>query len=401
VRRGPVRPVLAAVVTAGLVVLMAAPASAASYVQVASSGAYGGISENGTHIVFTSSGKLVAADQNTLTDLYTLDQSTGAVRLVSANTAGQAVGTGAVTAASLGGTRMISDDGRYAVFTSSAAGVVSGVASGVQHAYRKDLSTDVVVLLDKSGSTPGAKSVNEVGGISAVGDKVAFITASGLVVGDTNGYTDAYLWQSSSGTSALITASATGSALGTINDVRLAASGGFAIYTRLATPPAVGWNLYRRNLSTGAVETLVSEVQLGEFAVSADGTTIAFQSNKSLVAGDAGGTDVYVRTSIGALKRVTVPLAGVTQPSTASHAIGNVSADGAYVSLSSNLKLASGAAGTTSGFTAYRVAISSGAAQVIVPSTSTPSTLKYTIAMSGSGTKLVVDSSSALWRVAL
>src|SRR5205823_2997909 len=80
------------------------------------------------------------------------DQSTGTVRLVSANAAGTSSGNGPSTRPILSG------DGRYVLFTSQATDLVAGVT--YKHSlnlFRRDLQagTTAVVTVDPSGNAVG------------------------------------------------------------------------------------------------------------------------------------------------------------------------------------------------------------------------------------------------------
>lgn len=103
----------------------------------------------------------------------------------------------------------LSANGRYVVFTSMATNLVAGVTG--MHVYRHDRTTGATVLVTvaKSGS-PSA-----VGGfapsVSANGRFVAFAsTGNDFVDGDTNGLTDIFLRDMTTGTTAMVSASQTG-----------------------------------------------------------------------------------------------------------------------------------------------------------------------------------------------
>jgi hypothetical protein len=103
----------------------------------------------------------------------------------------------------------LSANGRFVVFTSMASNLVTGVTG--MHVYRHDRTTGATVLVTvaKTGS-PSA-----VGGfaasVSADGRFVAFAsTGSDFVDGDTNGLTDIFLRDMTSGTTAMVSAAQTG-----------------------------------------------------------------------------------------------------------------------------------------------------------------------------------------------
>ncbi|GIK66102.1 MAG: hypothetical protein BroJett018_38960 [Chloroflexota bacterium] len=147
------------------------------------------ISDNGRFVTFDStSTNLVVGDTNHQFDVFLRDMQTGTTSRVS-------LGTGGIEA--LGGasfSRSISADGRYIAFGSTATSLALGNTNGYSYAYVHDRQTVITTLV--SASSTGA--LPDAGGftvdISADGRYVALDSgATNLVSGDTNGFTDAFV----------------------------------------------------------------------------------------------------------------------------------------------------------------------------------------------------------------
>jgi len=161
--------------------------------------------------------------------------------------------TGQLTFVVAGSNAQFSPDGSKILFSSDAADLVAGDTNGASDIFIKDLSSGTVtrVSTDSSGAQANGYSGRAV--FSADGTKIAFSSgATNLVAGDANGHTDIFV----------------------------------------------------KDLVTGAV-TLVSTSTAGvqanddsaDFAFSADGTKVAFYSPaNNLVAGDANYVpDIFVK----------------------------------------------------------------------------------------------------------
>ncbi len=147
------------------------------------------ISTDGRYVAFSSSANnLVPGDTNGCEDIFVHDRVTGTTERISvASGGGQASGTRYGFA--------ISADGRLVAFDSDANNVTPGDTNGARDVFVHDRLTGVterVSVASDGGQTNGASGV---GGISADGRYVAFgSTASNLVAGDTNGTSDAFVY---------------------------------------------------------------------------------------------------------------------------------------------------------------------------------------------------------------
>ena len=120
------------------------------------------------------------------------------VHLISADTDGQASG---------GSDPAISADGTRIAYYSDASDIVMGDTNGVGDVFIYDTATDTTALVSKdpAGAPSNGRSYGPA--ISADGTKVAYVSfASNLVVGDTNGLVDVYLYDTETGTTSFVSA---------------------------------------------------------------------------------------------------------------------------------------------------------------------------------------------------
>ena len=267
------------------------------------------LSADGSKAVFVSaSGSLVAGDTNGVKDVFLRNLDSGATRRVSVSSS-EVQGDGASSNA------MISADGRYVVFTSSATSLVAGDTNGVADVFVRDLATGATDRITDGNAASGDVPSS----ISADGSFVTFASsASNLVAGDSDGVRDVFLWNRSTGGTRLI---APGGASAIAADgAAIAVGGGSDIVlvdraSGSSTPLGAG---------SGAVLT--------PGAVAAGGSRVVFQTTSALAADDTNAlNDVYAWSP-----------AGVQQVSRGASAPGNsvsfggwVSANGRYVSFDS------------------------------------------------------------------
>ncbi len=217
------------------------------------------ISADGRFVVFSSTAaNLVPGqiDENNVADLFLRDRITGTTVLVS-HTAASAVTTGDFTSDSA----VISADGRYVAFVSSARNLVAGqVDLQLQpDVFLFDRVTGAVTLVSRSAASPRTvgDAFSDRPAISADGSYVAFASyASNLVPKqkDTNKNQDVFLWDRRAGKTVLVS----------------------HVATSAAAAPQAGYG------------------QEGP-SISADGRWVAFANHgRDLVAGQTGGDLVNV-----------------------------------------------------------------------------------------------------------
>ena len=188
----------------------------------------------------------------------------------------------------------ISSDGRFVAFRSYASNLVTGDTNGSSDVFVKDLSTGVITLVS-SGTAGIGNSDSESPSISSDGQFVAFYSsASNLVTGDTNGTPDIFVKDLSTGV------------------ITLVSSGAAGIGNKGSYSPSI----------------------------SSDGRFVAFQSNASnLVTGDTNGkADVFVKNLLtGDITLVSSGAAGIGNGDSQSPAISSDGESVAFFSYASNL----------------------------------------------------------------
>jgi hypothetical protein len=288
------------------------------------------ISADGRYVAFTSyASNLVGGDTNGTSDIFVHDRATGLTERVSVDSSG-AEGNDYSDWPS------ISSDGRLVAFESAASNLVAGDTNGCVDVFVHDRQTGITerVSVDSSGEEGGWESSGPV--ISADGQIVAFFSfASNLVANDTNGYSDVFVHNRSTGSTERVSVDSAGaegddSSGGSDGSFGLATSadGRFVAFASSASNLVAGdsngtWDIFVRDRSTGLTERVSvdssgvqanadSGLQDGA-SISADGRIVAFSSYATnLVAGDTNATsDVFIHDrSTGLTDRVSVDSSG-------------------------------------------------------------------------------------------
>ncbi len=166
------------------------------------------ISVDGRFVAFESvASDLVSNDTNNRFDVFIRDLQSGTTTLVSINNTGTGGGN------HHSGQPVISADGRFVAFESSANNLVSNdPVFGSQDIFVRDLlnSTTTLVSVDASG-TRGGNAVSNITAISADGRFITFYSsASNLVNNDANGQEDAFVRDLQTGTTSLVSVNSNG-----------------------------------------------------------------------------------------------------------------------------------------------------------------------------------------------
>ena len=170
---------------------------------------------NAQFVAFGSvDGSLIPADANNAHDVFVRDTLGGTTELISqANLPGFGASGNAMSSL---GSYSLSADGRWAVFSSSASDLVTNDFNNDRDIFAADLQTgsNVLVSVGMDGnSASGGTSFSPV--ISADGHFVAFASsATNLVAGDTNRAVDIFLRDLQAGTTTLVSANSSGFNLG-------------------------------------------------------------------------------------------------------------------------------------------------------------------------------------------
>ena len=289
---------------------------------------YPSISADGRHLAFCSmASDLVPGDTNGFMDVFVRDLQTDLTLLVSVSPTGPA--NEKTTACAISG------DGRYVAFQSEATNLIAGEQYGWPGIYLADLITPSpsvsAVSTSLEGGPPNGTSVKP--RISPDGSYVVFRSwASNLVAGDTNGFSDVFLRDVITPTTARVSVADVTGVQGngeTAGGPAVTPDGryvAFASYADNLVPDDANGkcDVFVRDRTTGRTE-LVSVSSTGEqgnddsggeswmLAISDDGRYVAFASLASdLVDGDTNEAwDVFVRDRVGeTTTRVSVSTEG-------------------------------------------------------------------------------------------
>jgi Tol biopolymer transport system component len=273
------------------------------------------LSADGRYVAFESSASdLVPGDTNFSTDVFVRDLQTGKTTLASVNAAGTASANGGAT-----GPLALSADGRFIAFESSASDLVPISTTG-NNVYERDLLSGTTFLISiNAGNTAGGDGSSSNPVLSADGRYVAFqSSADDLVPGDGNYSPDVFVRDIVTGTTTLVSVNAAGTGAGNFDSSNpvMSADGRFLAFDSYASDLVAGnirggANVFVRDLAAGRT-TLASANLAGTGGgndtatnpvISADGTLLVFQSAASdLVPGDNNlSNDVFafrLRTSL-------------------------------------------------------------------------------------------------------
>ncbi len=272
------------------------------------------ISANGRYVAFSSgSDDLVTVDSNGQWDVFVRDLQNGTTTLLSVNQ------DGVDSANADSGNPVISADGRFVVFTSSADDLVSRDGNSTQDVFIRDLqrATTSLVSINKAGADSGNDS-SYYGSISTDGRFVAFTSNAGdLVSRDTNNQWDVFVRDLHSGTTSLVSINKDGSDSGnarlSVVPPAISADGRFVTFVSfaddlVATKEDNGPNVadvFVRDLERGTTTLVTANKNVNVFGflddsispvISADGRFVAFDCySDELLANDTNGTsDIFV-----------------------------------------------------------------------------------------------------------
>lgn len=267
------------------------------------------LSADGTIVAFESrADDLVPGDTNGQADIFVKDLSTGAVTLASL-TAGGAQTDG------MSVSPLLSADGSKLVFTSAATNLVPGDVNGEMDTFFKDLTTGQITLVSQAADGTQPNRLSGGMGLSDDGSKVVFVTAAdNLVPNELNDTDDVFVKDLATGTLTLVSQTAAGvQSNGWSGDADLSGDGTKVVFVSTATnlvPDDTNGltDVFMKDLTSGEI-TLVSLSPDGRTgsgsnwgdaaSVSFDGSRVAFSSAAAdLSPDDANGTllDVFVAT---------------------------------------------------------------------------------------------------------
>lgn len=221
------------------------------------------ISSDGRFVLFSSSANnLVTNDNGHLgLDMFLRDTVSNTTTLVSAG-----VGGGGGNGYSIA--PQVSTNGRYVVFQSDATDMVAGDTNGASDVFLRDLvlATNLLVSVTANGGWGNGASTECV--MTPDGRWVAFVSAAtNLISGDTNGIPDLFVRDMTSGTTAWVTAGATG-ANSVVSSPLITADGRYVAFFSTA-----------RNLATGVPSSTRGEIYLADLIAN----TLAWASTNASV----------------------------------------------------------------------------------------------------------------------
>jgi Tol biopolymer transport system component len=276
------------------------------------------ISPDGRFVLFQSdANNLVTNDTNSHTDVFVRDLQTGSTVLVSVNNAGTSSGNGRSTGA------VISSDGRFVAFSSSANDLVPNDTNGTFDVFVRDLQlgTTTLVSLNDTG-TASANGSSQISTSQAISDDGRFVVFTSratdiLSITDANATDDVFVRGIVAGTTTLISVNSAGTGTGNGQSFRgvISADGKFVAFDSRAsdlvgTDTNFSLDVFLRDLLAGTTSMIsvnnagtnsargVSMLSIvGRQAISDDGRFVAFESTANdLVAVDTNeAPDVFVR----------------------------------------------------------------------------------------------------------
>ncbi len=341
------------VVTGSLLVIMTAAGVAVAAqgdttrVSVSSNGNQGNnisakpaISADGRYTTFQSdASNLVAGDSNGFSDVFVHDSQTGNTTRVSVSSIGSQADNSSFQPD-------ISADGRYITFHSAASNLVAGDSNGFSDIFVHDLQNGNTtrVSVDSFGNQSNNHSSDPA--ISGDGRFVTFYsTASNLVAGDSNGFTDVFVHDRHAGNTTRVSVSSTSNqSNGNSVSPEISADGRYVTFYSEGSNVVVGdsngfLDVFLHDRQTGET-TRVSISNTGsqgngnsvDPTISDDGRYVTFSSFASnLVAGDTNAIyDVFIHDSqTGTMTRVSVSSTGIQGNSGSSFPA--ITGDGRYV----------------------------------------------------------------------
>jgi len=160
----------------------------ASGTQANGASATGGVSTDGRFAVFSSAASnLVSGDTNGLVDVFVKDAMTGSVERISMGLGGAEPNADCLNPSMAG-------DGRFIAFESDASNLVVNDTNGVRDVFVYDQARRVMSIYSKPQAGGQSDGASRNASFSADGSYVAFESdATNLVAGDTNGVTDIFV----------------------------------------------------------------------------------------------------------------------------------------------------------------------------------------------------------------
>jgi len=193
------------------------------------------ISANGCVVAFYSdASNLVSGDTNGFRDVFVRDRCTQTTERVSISTDGEQANRPSQAA---GFSVAISADGRFVVFASDASNLDAGDDNNTTDIFVRDRAAGTTTRVSKNQAGESANGPSQFPGISDEGRFVVFQSAaSNLVDGDTNGKTDVFVVDTTNGSIDRVSLTSTGEeSNGDSNSPAISADGSTVVFQSDAT----------------------------------------------------------------------------------------------------------------------------------------------------------------------
>ena len=214
------------------------------------------ISDDGRYVAFSSiASNLVPNDTNTAEDVFVYDRQTQTTVRVS-------VGTGGFQAVAASQMAEISGNGQFVTFQSSAFNLTAEITNGNTNVYVHEISTGITSLVSQSTSGAIGNNASLAPSISDDGTVIAFESdASNLVTGDNNGTRDIFVRNRAASTTQRVSQSSSGSqALNHSYAASISGNGryvGFwSNWPSLVSPVSIPPNTFLYDLQNSTIETV-------------------------------------------------------------------------------------------------------------------------------------------------
>jgi Tol biopolymer transport system component len=306
------------------------------------------VSANGRYVTFGSGGSdLVPDDTNNGIDAFLHDRVAGSTTRVSVDSAGNEGNHWSAYSDA----PVVSDDGRYVVFTSRASNLVAGSVSPYDDVFMHDTQTGATTLISVSTGGAAGDGYSNEPDMSADGRYVVFDSSSKTFdVDDVNIYSEIFLRDTVNGTTTRINLSVSGTYANSSSvSPSISADGRYIVYQSAADNLVANdtnnmWDIFLFDRQT-SVTTRVSVTSAGtqgiggraisgatSASISADGRYVSFAAGFTNLAPNSvySVSHTYVHdTQTGATARVSTTRAGEPADTTSSSSA--LSGDGGLV----------------------------------------------------------------------
>jgi hypothetical protein len=259
------------------------------------------VSSDGRYVAFESdSSTLTAGDSNYETDIFIKDTVTGTVTRVSTDSSNNGGNNRSYI-------QDMSDDGRYVLFSSNASNLVAGDTNGEWDIFRKDTLTGLTIRVNTSSAGTQSTAIDSISGRSGItndGRYAVFSSeASDLVAGDTNNGKDVFLKDLTTGSVTLVTTNSSGiqqNSTSPVSPVFITRDGKYVGFSanasNLVAGATGGFFLKEINPSPGSFNSTTDELTIAGSSL-VTGAKVRFTGAGTTPTGLSKDTDYYLITT--------------------------------------------------------------------------------------------------------